>query len=63
MRTKEIVLSIRDAGCVRVGRRSEAKFVRVETLGVLECEAVLERLAGIAADDMRNTAGRIAQEN
>ena len=62
VRAEEVVLAIRHAGVVRVGRGAETELVWVEALGVLECEAVLQGLAGIAADDMGDAAFRIAEQ-
>ena len=63
MAAEEVVLAVGNAGVVRVGRGAEAELVRVEALGVLHREAVLQRLAGVAADDVRNAARRVAQQH
>ena len=56
MAAEEVVLAIGDGGVVRVRRGAEAELVRIEALGVLHREAVLQRLPGVAADDVRNAA-------
>ena len=63
MAAEEVVLAVRDGGVVRVRRGPETELVRVEALAVLQGEAVLERLAGVAADDVRHAAGRVAEQN
>ncbi len=63
MAAEEIVLPVGDGGVVRVGGGSETELVRVEALGALHREPVLERLPGVAADDVRDAPRRIAQEH
>ena len=60
---EKVVLAVGHGGVMRVGRGAEAELVRVEALGVLQCEAVFQRLPGIAANDMRNASGRVAQQD
>ena len=62
MRAEEVVLTVGNDGVVRVRRGTEAELVRIEALGVLQREAILQRLPGVAADDVRNAARRIAQQ-
>jgi len=40
----------------------EAELIRVEPLGALHGEAVLQRLPRVAADDVRRTAFRAAEQ-
>src|SRR6266436_1342641 len=63
MRAEEVVLAVGNGGVVRVRRRPEPELVRVETLAVLHGETVLQGLPGVAADDVRNAARRIAQQD
>jgi hypothetical protein len=58
----EIVLAIWGAGIVGVGSSTKTELVRVETLAVLERQAVLQGLAGIAANDMGDAPFGITKE-
>ena len=62
MRAEEVVLPVGNDGVVRIRRGTETELVRVEALGVLQRESILQRLTREAADDVRNAARRIAQQ-
>src|SRR5262245_5567534 len=62
MTPEEIILTIRHAGIVRIGGGAETKLVRIETLGVLQRQTILQALPCIAADHMRDAAFWIAEE-
>ena len=50
---KIVVLPVRGRGSVGIGGGTEAELVGIEPLDVLKGKPVLQRLAGVAADDMR----------
>jgi len=60
--SKVVILAIRNPGGVRIGGGAEAELVWVEALRIFEGDAVFESLARVAADDMRETAVRIAKQ-
>ena len=49
--------------CSRFRRRAKAELERIESLAVLQGEAILQSLSGVAANDVRNAAGRVAQQH
>ena len=63
MAAEEVVLTIRNGRVMRVRRGAETELVGIEALGVLQGEAILQSLPGVAANDMRNTSGRGPQQH
>ena len=61
---EEVVLAVRAGGVVRVGAAGHAELVRVVAARVLHSDAVLQRLAHVAARDAVDAAdvGRQAEE-
>ena len=64
VKAEEVVLAVRAAGVVRVGAAGHAELVRVVAADVLHGDAVLVRLARVAARDVVDAAdvGRKAEE-
>ena len=63
MAAEEVVLTIRNGRVMRVRRGAETELVGIESLGVLQSEAILQSLPRVAAHNMRNAPGRGAQQH
>src|SRR5262245_14831469 len=62
MPAKKVFGAVRNPRVVRVGGGTKPELVRVVALRVLHRDSVLERLPRVAADDVRNAAIRVAEQ-
>src|SRR5206468_7699286 len=63
MTAEVVILTVRHGSIMRVRPGAKTELVRVESLAVLQGEAVLKRLPRVAANNVGNTAGRVAQQH